>query len=125
MGTACAGQLYFSATFAVAVILTLLRFGPRQQIQDDDGEDGEDEDYQTEFDMQQHSQRPPTSYQSASVRIDANHPDNLSNEHMDPEAQPLNSAAKRTDAPTVAASITSRGAARKRRPNAASLGGIL
>lgn len=122
MGTACAGQLYFSATFAIAVILTLLRFGPRQQFQDDDDED---EDYQKEFDMQQHSQRPTTSYQSASVKIDASHADNLSNDHLDPEAQPLNAPAKRTDASAAAASIASGGAARKRRPNAASLGGIL
>jgi len=122
VGTACAGQLYFSATFAIAVILTLLRFGPRQQVQDDEGED---EDYQQEFDMQQHSQRPATSYQSNSVTLDATHPDNLSNEHLDPEAQPLNRSTRRTGATTPAASIASAGAARKRRPHAASLSGML
>lgn len=29
VGVACAGRLYFSASFSVAVLLTLLRFGPR------------------------------------------------------------------------------------------------
>jgi len=31
VGVACSGRLYFSASFTVAVILVLLRFGPRQQ----------------------------------------------------------------------------------------------
>ena len=119
VGTACAGQLYFCASFSIAVILTLLRFGPRQHIPDDD----EDEpDYQQEFDNmhheQQHSQRPPLSYQA----VDANHPDNLTAE-IDPEAQPLNTPQR---ASMTAASIASGEAkARKRRPNTASLGGIL
>jgi uncharacterized membrane protein YhiD involved in acid resistance len=29
IGVACAGRLYFPATFSVAILLTLLRFGPR------------------------------------------------------------------------------------------------
>lgn len=38
VGVACAGELYFCATFSVALILTLLRFGPRQPHTDDDEE---------------------------------------------------------------------------------------
>ena len=45
---ACAGELYFSATFSVALILTLLRFGPRQPLHDDmdDGRDPDDEEHE-------------------------------------------------------------------------------
>jgi len=38
---ACAGSLYFAAAFTVALILTLLRFGPRQQDLDNEEEDFE------------------------------------------------------------------------------------
>ena len=123
VGTACAGQLYFSATFAIAVILTLLRFGPRQQVQDDDDE--EEQDYQAEFDMPNEHSQQRSSYQSAGIKIETAKPDNLSTEHLDPEAQPLNASVRRTDASTAAASIASGGAARRRRSNAATLGGIL
>lgn len=46
VGVACAGQLYFAATFTVALILTLLRFGPRQRFphrNEDDDNNHEDD----------------------------------------------------------------------------------
>ena len=43
VGVACAGELYFSASFSVAVILLLLRFGPRQYSSDEE-EDEEEKD---------------------------------------------------------------------------------
>jgi len=39
VGIACSGELYFVATFSVAVILVLLRFGPRSQEPDNDDDD--------------------------------------------------------------------------------------
>lgn len=41
VGIACGGGLYFPASFCVAIVLVLLRFGPRQK---DDEEDEEDDD---------------------------------------------------------------------------------
>ena len=123
MGTACAGKLYFGASFSIAVILVLLRFGPRQQISHDD----EDEpDYQQEFDNmhqepQAYSQRPTPSYQATGIKMDVNHPDNLSTE-LDPEAQPLNSSQRFAPAASVTSGEVK---SRRRRPNTASLGGIL
>ena len=35
VGIACSGELYFAATFSVAVMLILLRFGPRTPSDDD------------------------------------------------------------------------------------------
>ena len=38
VGVACAGELYFSASFSVALLLSLLRFGPRQhEVDEHDG----------------------------------------------------------------------------------------
>jgi len=116
VGVACAGQLYFSATFAIALILALLRFGPRQPPSDDDDEDDH------EFDLPEHSVgQNNTPYQAAGITIAAGTPDNLSSDALDSETQPLKG---RQDAKSVA-SINSAGPARKRRSNAASLGGIL
>jgi uncharacterized membrane protein YhiD involved in acid resistance len=46
VGVACGGELYFAASFSIALMLTLLRFGPRFQHGDDDqslgGGDGDD-----------------------------------------------------------------------------------
>jgi uncharacterized membrane protein YhiD involved in acid resistance len=36
VGVACGGELYFAASFAIALLLTLLRFGPRMPSSDDD-----------------------------------------------------------------------------------------
>ena len=68
VGVACAGQLYFCASFTLALLLTLLRFGPRQRDMDDSGSMGG-----TEI--------------STGGAI-------LSSEGMDPELQPL----RRSDA---------------------------
>lgn len=47
VGVACGGALYFAAVFGTAVMLVLLRFGPRMQ---DNHEDGESEEEQREVD---------------------------------------------------------------------------
>lgn len=39
VGIACAGELYFSASFSVALVLILLRFGPRTLDLDEHGDD--------------------------------------------------------------------------------------
>ena len=110
VGTACAGQLYFAATFSVGLILSLLRFGPRQTvIEDDDDDDDEEED----GDESGYESTRRTSHKP--VSLDAGAPDNLSDQALDPELQPL----KRPDA-----KLSTSTRARKR-PNAASLGGIL
>jgi len=36
VGVACGGEMYFAASFAIALLLTLLRFGPRMPSNDDD-----------------------------------------------------------------------------------------
>ena len=41
VGIACGGELYFPATFCTAIILILLRFGPRNKDEDDDEEEEE------------------------------------------------------------------------------------
>jgi uncharacterized membrane protein YhiD involved in acid resistance len=49
VGIACSGELYFAATFSVAIILVLLRFGPRMfsgedfESNDCDGSDADDD----------------------------------------------------------------------------------
>uniref|UniRef100_A0A7S3L8G4 MgtC/SapB/SrpB/YhiD N-terminal domain-containing protein n=1 Tax=Amphora coffeiformis TaxID=265554 RepID=A0A7S3L8G4_9STRA len=48
VGVACGGSLYFAATFGTAVMLVLLRFGPRMQDQND--QDGEHEDENRDMD---------------------------------------------------------------------------
>jgi hypothetical protein len=40
---ACAGELYFLANFAVALVLTLLRFGPRQKSTQSDCDEHDDD----------------------------------------------------------------------------------
>jgi uncharacterized membrane protein YhiD involved in acid resistance len=35
VGVACGGEMYFAASFSIAVMLTLLRFGPRFQTHED------------------------------------------------------------------------------------------
>lgn len=35
VGVACGGELYFAATFGVALLLTLLRFGPRAHVEEE------------------------------------------------------------------------------------------
>jgi hypothetical protein len=40
IGVACAGELYFAASFSVGILLVLLRFGPRQRDWSDDGGSG-------------------------------------------------------------------------------------
>ena len=40
VGVACGGELYFAASFAIAIMLALLRFGPRASFTDDHEEDG-------------------------------------------------------------------------------------
>ena len=108
VGTACAGQLYFSAFFTVALILGLLRFGPRQRSFDDEEED--EEEY---LDYGEGTHRGSSL---ATVAIASGTPDNLSNEALDSsELQPL----KRHDLASVSSS-----AARKRK-SAASLSGML
>jgi len=109
VGTACAGQLYFPATFSVGLILSLLRFGPRQTVVEDDDDDDEDED----GDDSGYESTRRTSHKP--VSLDAGAPDNLSDQALDPELQPL----KHPDA-----KLSTSTRARKR-PNAASLGGIL
>eukprot|EP00978_Attheya_sp_CCMP212_P024917 scaffold79109_cov47-Attheya_sp.AAC.2 len=42
VGIACGGQMYFAATFCVALMLVLLRFGPRHVSDDDDDDDDEE-----------------------------------------------------------------------------------
>ena len=42
VGCACGGALYFVASFATAIMLLLLRFGPRQHDNDDDDEEEQD-----------------------------------------------------------------------------------
>lgn len=48
MGVACAGELYFAASFTVSALLILLRFGPRQNGIDEDEDEsdhlGDEED---------------------------------------------------------------------------------
>jgi putative Mg2+ transporter-C (MgtC) family protein len=44
VGIACGGELYFPASFTVAILLMLLRFGPRIDRHDDDTDDDDDED---------------------------------------------------------------------------------
>jgi uncharacterized membrane protein YhiD involved in acid resistance len=46
VGVACGGTLYFAATFGSAVMLVLLRFGPR--IADSNDEDVDDEEEEDE-----------------------------------------------------------------------------
>ncbi len=49
VGIACAGELYFPASFAIAVMMILLRFGPRIIVGDDEGFSSErDYDYDVE-----------------------------------------------------------------------------
>lgn len=56
VGTACAGELYFAASFSVACILVLLRFGPRQrQEEDDDDDDDTDVGYDMHKDLSMRS----------------------------------------------------------------------
>lgn len=43
VGVACGGTLYFAAIFGTAVMLVLLRFGPRLR-DDNHGEEGQDEE---------------------------------------------------------------------------------
>jgi len=46
VGIACGGGLYFAASFCVAIMLVLLRFGPRQiDDEEDDDDDDNDEDH--------------------------------------------------------------------------------
>jgi putative Mg2+ transporter-C (MgtC) family protein len=42
VGVACGGELYFAATFGVAVMLVLLRFGPRSAYVEENHEDEEE-----------------------------------------------------------------------------------
>ena len=43
VGVACGGELYFAATYGTAVMLVLLRFGPRLRDTPEEEEDEEDE----------------------------------------------------------------------------------
>lgn len=45
IGVACAGELYFAATFSIAVMLVLLRFGPRSRETEEDEEPGAETQY--------------------------------------------------------------------------------
>jgi len=50
VGIAAGGERYFVATFSVAIILLMLRFGPRSESQDDEEDDSEEEiDFVTEL----------------------------------------------------------------------------
>jgi putative Mg2+ transporter-C (MgtC) family protein len=47
VGIACGGELYFAASFCVAIMMLLLRFGPRSAEHDDDEDDEESQDIPT------------------------------------------------------------------------------
>ncbi|GKY94307.1 hypothetical protein MPSEU_000396500 [Mayamaea pseudoterrestris] len=58
VGMACAGQLYFAACFSVAIMMVLLRFGPRQSDPSDgeiDEEEDNDENDDYEFERPRYS----------------------------------------------------------------------
>mmetsp|Transcript_28276 Transcript_28276/g.62985 ORF Transcript_28276/g.62985 Transcript_28276/m.62985 type:complete len:328 (-) Transcript_28276:199-1182(-) len=46
VGIACGGDLYFAAAFCTAVMMLLLRFGPRSLDHDNEEEEEEEEDYE-------------------------------------------------------------------------------
>jgi len=61
VGIACSGELYFAATFAVSIMLLMLRFGPRMFMFDEDEDEDEDDDEGVEANV---APRRPRSYSS-------------------------------------------------------------
>lgn len=45
VGVACGGELYFAATYGTAVMLVLLRFGPRLRDNENEEDDEEEEEH--------------------------------------------------------------------------------
>ena len=58
VGVACGGELYFAASYGTAVMLVLLRFGPRLQ---DPSNEGEEEEH-PEADAQDHEKSMDIAY---------------------------------------------------------------
>lgn len=63
VGVACGGTLYFAASFGTAVMLVLLRFGPRFSELDDDEETEDDND-------QDETERGGADIEAAAYRMD-------------------------------------------------------
>ena len=79
VGIACAGGLYFAASFAIATMMILLRFGPRIIVGDENNDfssdDDDDEDYdlyQTEISIPQHVVTTAEEYKYNSIDIENN-----------------------------------------------------
>jgi putative Mg2+ transporter-C (MgtC) family protein len=66
VGIACGGELYFAASFGVAIMMLLLRFGPRSFETGDDEEDDEDE-------MVEDVKAPSERFKTITVATDSAH----------------------------------------------------
>jgi hypothetical protein len=110
VGVACAGEMYVAAAFSVAILLVLLRFGPRQRShhdEDDIDNDSDDEDDDNK-ENRNNSHRPIYGTPSVAFMDD-------STGNVDPELQPLRqqlsrlaSERSRTSASGTRASIRQR-----------------
>lgn len=86
VGIACAGSMYFVASFTTSIILVLLRFGPRTKCMDGDDDDEEKEDEDSDVVESGDSQFVHPAIKEAS---------SYSFFTADPELQPIMSSSKR------------------------------
>jgi putative Mg2+ transporter-C (MgtC) family protein len=87
VGIACAGAMYFVASFTTSIILVLLRFGPRPKTLDDDDDDEENEDEDSDV-----VESGDTQFVNPAMK----QPSSYSFFTTDPELQPIMSSLKRS-----------------------------
>lgn len=107
VGVACGGELYFAASFAISIMLTLLRFGPRMPSSDDDDESSVGDLVAEWMGAQRYSS---TAIAKSTEELE---------EVVDPEKQPMIN----NDSPKKASTSSLRKV--KKRSSAAHLGGVV
>jgi putative Mg2+ transporter-C (MgtC) family protein len=90
VGIACAGAMYFVASFTTCIILVLLRFGPRTHVLDSDDDDDDDDD-ENEDNFSDVVESGGTQFVSPAMKQASSY--NIFT--TDPELQPILSSLKR------------------------------